>query len=408
MKILYIAYAGNIHTYKWVRYFSEIGNEIDLISFKPDFGDSESLKERFSIFEQYSGLKNVRIHFIETDSALMNNKFVYSILKYTLKTMKIITIDNQFSVLINPLSTFVQIDKIIKNSNPDVIHGHVLNHILMLSALTNFHPFIISPWGSDILIYPKRSRIIKAAIKFLLMKADLIVCAAENIKEEMIMIGANEKKIRIILHGVDTTKFKPYAADDRLKMDLNISNCPVIISTRRLKPIYDVETLLKAIPRVLGAVPSAKFILASDGELRGSLINLAETLNIRDAIRFIGFIPNDEVPRYLATSDIYVSTSLSDDFPVSTLEAMACGVAIIATDVGSTKKWVIDGENGFVIPVKNSEILADKIIYLLKNESVRKKFGRINRKLIESKADYYREMEKMEKCYIQLVSVKDP
>jgi glycosyltransferase involved in cell wall biosynthesis len=102
--------------------------------------------------------------------------------------------------------------------------------------------------------------------------------------------------------------------------------------------------------------------------------------------------------------DVYVSTSLSDaGIAASTAEAMACGLPVIVTDVADNRDWVEDGDNGFVIPVKSPKLLAEKIIYLLKNENIRKKFGKSGRKIIEERNNYYKEMEKMENIYEKLM-----
>jgi glycosyltransferase involved in cell wall biosynthesis len=86
-----------------------------------------------------------------------------------------------------------------------------------------------------------------------------------------------------------------------------------------------VGTLIKAIPLVLKEIPNAKFIVAGEGEQKEYVMNLAKSLNVFHATRFVGWISNDKLPQYLTSTDIYVSTSISDSFAVSTLEAMACG-----------------------------------------------------------------------------------
>jgi glycosyltransferase involved in cell wall biosynthesis len=102
-------------------------------------------------------------------------------------------------------------------------------------------------------------------------------------------------------------------------------------------------------------------------------------------------------------SDVYVSTSLSDaGISASTAEAMACGLPVVVTDTGENEKWVDNGKNGFVVSVKQPEILAKKIIYLLKNKEAGKKMGENARKVIEERNDYYREMGEMEEIYKKL------
>ena len=82
---------------------------------------------------------------------------------------------------------------------------------------------------------------------------------------------------------------------------------------------------------------------------------------------------------------------------------MACGLPVVITDFGDNSKWVEDGVNGFVVPLKDPKALAEKIIYLLKNEDERMKFGGRNRKIVEERSNYYTEMKKMEKIYEELI-----
>jgi glycosyltransferase involved in cell wall biosynthesis len=172
---------------------------------------------------------------------------------------------------------------------------------------------------------------------------------------------------------------------------------------RTLEPIYDVETLILGIPYILKDVPEAKFIIAGRGPEEGKLRHLAKSLGVMESISFVGYIPSEEIPQYLESSDIYVSTSLSDaGIAASTAEAMASGLPVIITNSGENRLWVQDGESGFLIPVKNPQILAERIVTLLKREDLRIKFGEGGRKVIKEKNNYYVEMAKMETIYKEL------
>lgn len=309
----------------------------------------------------------------------------------------------------NFIKKIVQTRKLVRKIKPDVLHAHYAFGYGTFGAFANYHPFVLSPWGSDILIEPEKSRMVKIFVKFALKRADLITCDGDNTIEKMISLGTDSKKIHRIYHGVDPEQFSPIKTDKKLKERLGISGSPSIISTRNLDPIYGIETLIKSAPLVLKKFPDAKFIVA--GELvydktveKDYLNKLAISLGIIDSIKFVGTIPHDELPYYLTSSDVYVSTSLSDGgIAMSTLEAMACEVAPIVTDVADNKKWIKNGENGFVIPLKDPNVLAEKIIYLLRDEGVRKNFGKINREIVKEKQNYEKEMKKMEKLCTDLI-----
>ena len=366
MKIFYIVPLESIHAERWMRYFADAGHDIHLItSDKP----SQIIKN-----VKVNPLKRFGPHF------------------------------PIISHLVNSIAKEFQFRKLIRTLKPDIIHAHYIMRATLLGAVSGFHPFVVTVWGSDILIAPKESKISRYIAKYVLRKADLITCDGENVKKAMIKLGVNSSKIKIIYFGVDTEKFIRGPKDEELKNKLEISDSPIIISLRRLEPLYDVETLIRCIPFVFKEVPQAKFIIAGKGSEETKLKALAKSLKILESIRFVGWIPHNELPQYIASADIYVSTALSDaGLAVSTAEAMASELPVIITDFGDNRKWVKDGINGFIIPLRDPEVLAQKIIYLLQNESERKKLGKANRQIIEEKNNWEKEMGKMEKLYQELI-----
>ena len=366
MRICYVAGIGSIHTQRWVKYFANQGHEVHVIT----MGSSE-----------VHDIKNVTFH--ELGRIRLEIRFI--------------------SYGVNLLFYAIQIRKLMREIKPEIIHAHYIMSWGFLGMLSGFHPFILTSWGSDVLIDPKRYPLLRFLFKRTLAKADLITCSGEHMIPRMVELGASENKINIIYFGVDTQTFSPTHRSDVKKGELGISGSPTIISLRNLKPIYDVESLIKAVPLVLAKVPEAKFLIAGDGEQRDYLKGLAQSLGVSDSIRFVGWISNNELPKYLASADIYVSTSLSDGLAVSTTEAMACGLPVIITDFGDNKRWVEDGVNGFLVPLHDPEALASRIIYLLHNEYDRIRFGRTNRQIIEGRNNYEREMGKMGELYERLI-----
>jgi glycosyltransferase involved in cell wall biosynthesis len=232
-----------------------------------------------------------------------------------------------------------------------------------------------------------------------LNKVDLITCDANHIKKPLIELGVKPPKIHLIYFGTDTQKFKPR---EKIREEFGIFDSLSVISLRALKPLYDVESLITSASLVLREVPDVKFVIAGNGSEEIRLKDLANSLGISDNVEFVGLISNNELPQYLSSMDVYVSTSLSDaGLAASTAEAMACGLPAVITDFGDNRNWVEDGVSGFVVPLKDP--LAEKIVYLLKHEDIRKEFGMRSRKIIEDRNNYYKEMENMENIYIDLV-----
>lgn len=173
---------------------------------------------------------------------------------------------------------------------------------------------------------------------------------------------------------------------------------------RNFEPVYDIETLLRAVPAVLKSNPRTMFLLGGRGSQKEYLENLSEELGIKNSVVFLGFIPNTDLPNYLRCANVYVSTSLSDaGIASSTAEAMACEIPVVVTDSGENSLWIKDGEDGYLVPVKNSALLAEKIIFLLDHPEEQKRIGQNGRKVIEEKDDYWNEMEKMNTLYSSFI-----
>lgn len=356
LKICFLATADSIHSYKWIKFFAERGHEVywfslSSLSFEP--------------------IKNVKFHQLDC----FINKHL----------------DIPYNIL--------KLRRLLQKISPDILHAHYAGLYGFIGALSGFSPFVLTAWGSDVLFAGKHF-LKKHFVKYTIKRADIITCDAEHMRESIIRLGVNAKKIHIIYFGIDTLIFHPDQKCETLKLKLGASSSPLIISLRNFEPVYDVSTLIKAIPLVLKEFPDAKFLILGKGSEEEKLKNLAKSLGILNNTNFSGFVPNDELPKYLASSDIYVSTSLSDaGIAASTAEAMACGLPVIVTDSGENKLWIKEGENGFIIPIKSPNALAEKIIFLLKNKDIRIRIGANARKTIEEKNNYYSEMNKMEYLY---------
>lgn len=363
MKICFLADANSIHSKRWIEYFAKRDYKIYWVSLtKNDFGDIEGVK-------------------------------FYRLLKSGFKPL---------DILLNVMPLIILLKKI----KPDILHVHYAGVNGVLGALSGFHPFILTVYGSDILIVPKK-KLIKSVIKFVLKKTDLITCNGETLKDRMIKFGIDPGKIKFIHWGTNIQKFKRLSKDKKILKELDIFGSSVVISLRNFETVYNIETLIKAIPLVIKEIPQVKFIIAGKGSQETKIKNLAQSLNVLEYIRFIGWLSEDMVCQYLNLADIYVSTSLSDgDLSQSTQQAMACEVPIITTDLYVNKSRIKNGENGIIFPKKCPELLAQKIVILFQNKKLRIKLGKEGRKTVKNHFDFDGEIKKVENIYENLIKLK--
>jgi glycosyltransferase involved in cell wall biosynthesis len=235
-----------------------------------------------------------------------------------------------------------------------------------------------------------------------LRKADLITCDASHIVPAIRSLALPGADIRIVNFGIDTRLFAPMAPAAQLKERLGVAGKRVVISTRSLRPIYDIATLIRSIPLILGNVPEATFVIVGGGPERDPLRALAQSLGVADEVRFIGPVPNEQLPQYLCMSEAYVSTSLSDaGIAASTAEAMACGLPVVISDFGDNRQWVREG-GGFLFPCGDHETLAVRMTDVLNAPQMRDAAARVNRDTVLERCDRDTEMVKMEHIYGEL------
>jgi glycosyltransferase involved in cell wall biosynthesis len=293
--------------------------------------------------------------------------------------------------------------KLVRKLKPDLVHAHYIIKYGWWGAFANYHPLILTVWGSDVLLVPKKSKLIKLLVKITFKRADLVTTDGIHLIELLKKLGVDPDKLHIVNFGVDVELFKPVPKNENLAKRLGVKDCPVIISLRNLKQIYDIETLIHAVPHILKHIPAAKFLIFGEGEQKPILKELVKSLGIEKNVVFMGFVSNEQMPQYFSLADVYVSTSLSDaGLARSTAEAMACALPVIVTDVGDNRDWVKDGENGFIVPPRNPQALANAVITLIKDPQLRQKFGSKNREIITSRNNYYKEMDKIELLYQNL------
>lgn len=317
---------------------------------------------------------------------------------YALPTLRKTNFAQQF------IPNSLRIVRILKRINPDFINLHVQHHYSLPIVLSG-HPYILTSWGAEVLSLPDADILTKSVAKMTSMKAHRIIVDAHCLKDIWMRTGVPQDKIEVIPFGVDLNIFNSDVDGSNVRRKLGIKeNDTVIISTRALfNNHYNIECLLHSIPIVLEKCGNVKFIIKGAGPLESQLRNLVDALGVREHVRFVGLVSHPEVAQYLAASNIYVSTPFIDSTSVSLLEAMACGLAPIVTDILGNREWIEDGVNGLLFAPRNSQKLAEKIIQLIENEDTRKHFGEQCIHIVKQKASWKKCVDRMEAIYQSLL-----
>lgn len=289
------------------------------------------------------------------------------------------------------------IRRLLRMIQPDLVHGHYATNYGFLAALSGFQPLVQTVHGSDILVDSVGTWEKRWFVRRALKRARHITAPAEHMTRRMEAMGIPRERVLILQYGVDTTQFAP--SDES-----TARQAYQVVSTRIFDWKYNVDQLVHAAPELRSRVPDVEIILAGDGPDRDTLQELARTLKVDSVVHFIGRVSPESMPALLQSATVYVSTSVTDGSSLSLLEAMASGAFPVVTDIPANREWITDGDNGFLVKIGDSELLADRIARGLTDETMRTEAVRRNAELIRAHGDYQTNMAKIEHMYEQVVS----
>lgn len=204
------------------------------------------------------------------------------------------------------------------------------------------------------------------------------------------------KKIEVIYNGIKI------APESKANHSEYADRRPIVGIVANLnRPVKRVNDFIRVASKVHAIMPGARFVVVGDGCLRPELENLSRSLDLENVLTFTGLVDNpiEQIERFR----IGVITSETEGFCNSILEYMACGVPVVATAAGGNMELVLEGENGFLVPVGNIEMLAQKIIFLLKRIDICGNIGRYNALNVDKKFSMKKMVAKHEDFYCRLV-----
>lgn len=270
--------------------------------------------------------------------------------------------------LLNCIKASIKIYREIKGFNPQIIHTSSV-FTTILAKLTVMIYNILEKENIKVILTlhggPNKN-IEKDAASILNFCCDKIIALSYNSKKALQLNGVPEQKISVVYNGIKTHNI----SDSKLKeVDPELV---YIVSCGRLTEQKGYTYLLKALKVVLEHNKGFKMLILGEGELRYSLEKEADELGLKDFVEFLGFKENSEA--YIQAADIFVLPSLWEQFPISILEAMSYGKAIIASNVNGVEEQLVD--TGILVPPKDINCLATALNSLIINYEERQRLGR--------------------------------
>ncbi|WDE00537.1 glycosyltransferase family 4 protein [Thalassomonas actiniarum] len=325
MKIVLIANGNFIHIQPYIDFYNAQGYEVSFISLTP------SPKRNVKIYEVLS--KDI------TESRL--SKILYLWCAYKAR-------------------------KLISEIKPDLIHAQYATSGGLVAYLSSGKiPYIITAHGSDVLTN-RKSKIWSFLFKKVFGKAVVVNSVSEQIADYISSIGTLTNKQITASIGIDLSKFNLSQEKKNKKADKKLK----LICTRRFEPIYNHEVIFQALILLQQSGLDFEFTFVGHGPLMAKYKTLVDEHKLNEQVSFLGQVPNGALPELLNAHDIYISSSLHDGTSLCLLEAFACGLFPIVSDIESNKAWVQQKKNGLLFETQNAKALADAILAYPRLENV--------------------------------------
>jgi glycosyltransferase involved in cell wall biosynthesis len=371
MRVFILSDPDCIHTKRWISSLSR--HNIDIFLF--------GLNKFNTVY--YDEYTNVSTYSIDMVSNLKNriSSGTFEKLKY-LKMLKILK-------------------RKIKEFRPDILHAHYATSYGLLGALMNFHPYIISVWGSDVYDFPKVSFIHKKILQYNLSKADKILSTSHIMAKETHKY--TDKPIEITPFGVNLNIFK--------KTEDFIDNHEEIIigTVKTLAPKYGIDILIRSFKIVLdnNYDKNLRLQIIGEGEDKDKLKFLVSELGIKNNVDFLGKVENHLLYKYYNRFSVSVSVSDSESFGVVAVEAMACECPVIVSDADGFTEVVVNNETGFIVPKRNVVATAAAIQKFIDDNTLRDKMGKKGRQRVKKLYNWDNNVNQMVDIYNRIVKKKN-
>lgn len=293
-----------------------------------------------------------------------------------------------YSKLVRYLKSFTTaktiLNNIIDEFDPDIVHWHDYYHSsLTTKGLTKKRVLrVCTNHASKFLEQYQRGKYLHFFLKKLVSHADGIIAPSIELAEKSEIVL---KPVAFIPNGVSEKEFFPtkkYRTKTFQRLGLG-GQKKMILAPRRLDPKNGLEVLIKAIPHVIRSNEHAIFVIVGGGPpaLFDNYRTLAKSIHVEQHLIFAGPLPYKEMQKIVSSADIVVIPSFIEAVSLAALEALACGVPVIASDVGGLP-YIVNTSNGDLFPAGDHVKLAEKIRYNLKNWKQRIAKGREGRKQI--------------------------
>ncbi|MBK9602586.1 MAG: glycosyltransferase family 4 protein [Anaerolineales bacterium] len=287
--------------------------------------------------------------------------------------------------------------RLVKEIQPDLIHAGPIQTCAFIAILSGFRPVLTMSWGFDLMDDVHKNKWWEWVTGYTLKRSTFFISDANVTRDMAVKYGMNPEKTIVFPWGVDLDHFRMKNAEVGTEQEGFVLFCNRSWETR-----YGVDVLARAFVKVTQEREDVRLILLGGGSQGAGIRRILQSGGVEEYVTFGGQISQTDLPRWYHMADLYISPSHVDGSSVSLMEALACGLPCLVSDIPANKEWVFENENGWLFRDGDANDLAEKILAAISQREKLPEIGRSSRRSAEMRADWKKNAEALMNVYRSL------
>jgi L-malate glycosyltransferase len=286
--------------------------------------------------------------------------------------------------------------RLTKEIQPDLIHAGPIQTCAFIAVLSGFRPILTMSWGFDLMDDVHKNKWWEWATRYTLKRSTFFTSDANVTRDKAVAYGMSPEKTVVFPWGVDLEHFGMRNAEGRSNEGFTL------FCNRSWETRYGVDVLARAFVKVAQQNENVGLILLNGGSQGAQIRQILQSGGVLDRVTFGGHVSQTDLPNWYHMADVYISPSHVDGSSVSLMEALACGLPCLVSDIPANKEWVVENENGWLFRDGDANHLAEKILAAISQRENLPQIGRASRRSAVMRADWKKNAEVLMNVYRSL------
>jgi glycosyltransferase involved in cell wall biosynthesis len=289
--------------------------------------------------------------------------------------------------------------RVVKRIQPDLIHAGPIQTCAFIAVLSGFRPILTMSWGFDLMDDVHKSKWMERITYYVLRRSTFFTSDANVTRDRAVQYGMKPDRTVVFPWGINLQDFAPSTTNRQPSTGFTL------FCNRSWEPRYGVDVLARAFVKVAQQNPTVDLLLLNGGSQAQNLRSILQRGGVMERVSMPGQVSQKELPRFYRMADLYISPSHVDGSSVSLMEALACGLPCLVSDIPANKEWVEEGVNGWLFPDGDADALAAQILDAIRQREKLPEIGAAARRSAERRADWKKNFGQLLVAYEQTVKL---